>query len=201
MDDSIVDMLSEMIGDIAYECKVLQCTMRVTRFYGSFQVVWFNTSLDRVSDLHKQYQRLSDKHFMDADWRNWQVAYPPTEVTVYTQPLEFGRSVMLELDFFISFDDSESVKRGLAFGYEAVNMVLDDGGLFDRPYGGSDVQLRYPSDTAAGHVRGPAVRAQTSTSEHHGTGGWACRSTRPMVENRIVIHTPELSSPGVLAFP
>lgn len=43
---------------------------------------------------------------------------------------------MLELDFFISFDDSESVKRGLAFGYDAINMVLDDGGLFDRPYGG-----------------------------------------------------------------
>jgi FAD/FMN-containing dehydrogenase len=137
MDDSIVEMLSEMIGDIAYECKVLQCTMRVTRFYGSFQVVWFNTSLDRVPDLHKKYQRLADKHFKDEDWRNWQVAYPPTEVTVYTQPLEFGRSVMLELDFFISFDDSESVKRGLAFGYDAVNMVLDDGGLFDRPYGGS----------------------------------------------------------------
>ncbi|HEY5531536.1 MAG TPA: FAD-binding oxidoreductase [Candidatus Anoxymicrobiaceae bacterium] len=137
MDDSVVDMLSDMIGDIAYECKVLQSTMRVTRFFGSFQVVWFNSNLDRVSDLHKKYQRLADKHFKDTDWRNWQVAYPPTEVTVYTQPLEFGRSVMLELDFFISFDDSESVKRGLAFGYDAINMVLDDGGHFDRPYGGS----------------------------------------------------------------
>lgn len=49
------------------------------------------------------------------------------------QPLEFGRSVMLELDFLISFNDSESVKRGLTFGYGAINMVLDDGGLFDRP--------------------------------------------------------------------
>ncbi len=137
MADNIVEMLSEMIGDITYECKVLQCTMRVTRFFGSFQVVWFNTNLDRVAELHKKYQRLADKHFRDADWRNWQVAFPPTEVTVYTQPLEFGRSTMLELDFFISFDDSESVKRGLAFGYDAINMVLDDGGLFDRPYGGS----------------------------------------------------------------
>ena len=43
---------------------------------------------------------------------------------------------MLELDFFMSMNDSESVKRGLAFGYDAINMVLDDGGLFDRPYGG-----------------------------------------------------------------
>jgi FAD/FMN-containing dehydrogenase len=136
MEDSIVDMLSEMIGDICYETKVLQSTMRVTRFFGSFQVVWFNTNLDRVADLHKKYQRLADKHFRDNDWRNWDKPFPPTEVTVYSQPLEFGRSVMLELDFFISFDDSESVKRGLAFGYDAINMVLDDGGLFDRPYGG-----------------------------------------------------------------
>ena len=136
MPEFLLDMLTQLI-DICYEVKVLQVTMRVTRLFGSFQVVWFNTSLERVPELHKNYQRLCQKQFGDTDYRNWDKPFPPTEVTVYTQPLEFGRSVMLELDFFISMNDSESVKRGLAFGYDAINMVLDDGGLFDRPYGGS----------------------------------------------------------------
>jgi len=136
MTPALLSMLSELI-DIPYECKVLQVTMRVTRYFGSFQVVWFNTSLERVPELHKNYQRLNARHFGDTDYRNWEKAFQPDEVTVYTQPLEFGRSVMLELDFFISFNDAESVKRGLAFGYDAISMVLDDGGLFDRPYGGA----------------------------------------------------------------
>ncbi len=136
MPEFLLDMLTQLI-DICYEVKVLQVTMRVTRLFGSFQVVWFNTALERVPELHKNYQRLCEKQFGDTDYRNWNKPFPPTEVTVYTQPLEFGRSVMLELDFFISMNDSESVKRGLAFGYDAINMVLDDGGLFDRPYGGS----------------------------------------------------------------
>jgi FAD/FMN-containing dehydrogenase len=136
MPDFLLDMLTQLI-DICYEVKVLQVTMRVTRLFGSFQVVWFNTSLERVPELHKSYQRICEKEFGDNDYRNWDLPFPPTEVTVYTQPLEFGRSVMLELDFFMSMNDPESVKRGLAFGYEAINMVLDDGGLFDRPYGGA----------------------------------------------------------------
>ena len=57
MPDFLLDMLTELI-DICYEVKVLQVTMRVTRLFGSFQVVWFNTSLERVPELHKNYQRL-----------------------------------------------------------------------------------------------------------------------------------------------
>ena len=121
MPEFLLDMLTQLI-DICYEVKVLQVTMRVTRLFGSFQVVWFNTALERVPELHKKYQRLCEKQFGDTDYRNWSKPFPPTEVTVYTQPLEFGRSVMLELDFFISMNDSESVKRGLAFGYDAINI-------------------------------------------------------------------------------
>lgn len=75
MADFLLNMLSEII-DIPYECKVLQVTMRVTRWFGSFQVVWFNTSLERVPELHKRYQRLCIKHFADADYRNREMAFP-----------------------------------------------------------------------------------------------------------------------------
>jgi len=118
--------------------KIIQLTPRVERMTGCFELFWFNVAPDQVPDIARAFARLARKNFADTDPGKSDRPYPFEETTNYVQPLEFGRTVMLELDAYPNQGEPEGVKRGLAMARDAIPMICASGGLFDRPYGGVD---------------------------------------------------------------
>ena len=116
--------------------KIIQVTPRIERFSGMFELFWFNIEMDRAGELHRRFTKLARLNFQDTDPDKSELPFPPEEVTFYLQPLEFGRTGMLELDAFPNQAEPEGIKRGLKMASEAIPLILESGGLFDRPYGG-----------------------------------------------------------------
>ncbi len=116
--------------------KIIQLTPRVQRMTGSFELFWFNISMDQAPGIARAFQRLVRKYFAPADPEKSDRPFPPEEVTFYLQPLEYGRTGMLEMDAYPNQGEPEGVKKGLALAREAIEMICAEGGFFDRPYGG-----------------------------------------------------------------
>ncbi len=133
--EALHDMLKELLP-WKRVFKIIQVTPRLERFSGMFELFWFNIEPERAGELHRAFTNLARSNFKDTDERKGDMVYPPEEVTFYLQPLEFGRTGMLELDAFPNQGEPEGVKRGLKMAVEAITMILEHGGQFDRPYGG-----------------------------------------------------------------
>ncbi|MBK5092045.1 MAG: FAD-binding oxidoreductase [Actinobacteria bacterium] len=115
--------------------KIIQVTPRVERMTGCFELFWFNIAMDQAPDMARAFMKLARKNFADMG----PAAERPfafEETTFYLQPLEFGRTAMLEMDAYPNQGEPEGVKRGLAMARDAVPYICESGGLFDRPYGG-----------------------------------------------------------------
>ena len=133
------EALHEMLKDLLpwrRVFKIIQVTPRIERFSGMFELFWFNIEMDKAGEVHRRFTQLARRNFKDTDESKSELPFPPEEVTFYLQPLEFGRTGMLELDAFPNQAEPEGVKRGLKMAAEAIPLILDCGGLFDRPYGG-----------------------------------------------------------------
>jgi FAD/FMN-containing dehydrogenase len=118
--------------------KIIQVTPRVERMTGCFELFWFSISMDQVPDLARQFMKLTRKHFADTNPETSDRSFPYEETTFYLQPLEYGRSAMLEMDAYPNQGEPEGVKRGLAMARDAIPFICESGGQFDRPYGGEN---------------------------------------------------------------
>lgn len=116
--------------------KIIQVTPRVERLSGCFELFWFNVPMDQAPDMARQFMKLVRKNFADTNPESSDRPYPFEETTFYLQPLEFGRSGMLEMDAYPNQGEPEGVKRGMAIARDAIPFICESGGQFDRPYGG-----------------------------------------------------------------
>ncbi len=118
--------------------RIIRESPKIERIRGSFFINWFNTDLTKCGEIVREYKRLTtlnmsalipkDKHEL--------TYFPDDLVTIYVQPLEYGRTAMLECDFFPDQADPESMKRSIKNAFDVIKMTLDHDGQYDRPYGG-----------------------------------------------------------------
>ena len=116
--------------------KIIQVTPRVERLTGCFELFWFNIAIEQAAGFARQFMKLARKNFADTDPESSDRPYPAEETTFYLQPLEFGRSGMLEMDAYPNQGEPEGIKRGLAMARDVIPFICEAGGHFDRPYGG-----------------------------------------------------------------
>ncbi len=116
--------------------KIIQVTPRVERLSGCFELFWFNIAIDQAPDFAREFMKFARKNFADTDPESSDRPYPYEETTFYLQPLEFGRSGMLEMDAYPNQGEPEGIKRGLAMARDVIPFICESGGHFDRPYGG-----------------------------------------------------------------
>jgi FAD/FMN-containing dehydrogenase len=115
--------------------KIIQVTPRVERLSGCFELFWFNIAIDQAPDFAREFMKFARKNFADTDPESSDRPYPYEETTFYLQPLEFGRSGMLEMDAYPNQGEPEGIKRGLAMARDVIPFICESGGHFDRPYG------------------------------------------------------------------
>lgn len=118
--------------------RIIRESPRIERIRGTFFINWFNTSLENVGKMVSKYKRLTTqnmKGLVPKDREDLKY-FPDDLVTIYVQPLEYGRTAMLECDFFPDQADPESIKRSLKNAVDVMTMTLNQGGQYDRPYGG-----------------------------------------------------------------
>jgi FAD/FMN-containing dehydrogenase len=118
--------------------KMIQLTPRVERTTGCFELFWFNIPIDQAPDMARQFMKLARKNFADSGAYREDMTFAYEETTFYLQPLEFGRTGMLEMDAYPNQGEPEGVKRGLAMARDAIPFICEAGGQFDRPYGGEE---------------------------------------------------------------
>lgn len=133
--DTMLELLKDLIP-WKRVFKIIQVTPRVERLTGCFELFWFNIAMDQAADFSRQFMKLARKNFADTDPEKSMRPFPYEETTFYLQPLEFGRSGMLEMDAYPNQGEPEGVKRGLAMARDAIPFICQAGGYFDRPYGG-----------------------------------------------------------------
>ena len=133
--EAMLELLKELIP-WKRVFKIIQVTPRVERLTGCFELFWFNIAMDQAPEFARRFMKLARKNFADTDPEAADRPFPFEETTFYLQPLEFGRSCMLEMDAYPNQGEPEGVKRGLAMAREAIPFICEAGGLFDRPYGG-----------------------------------------------------------------
>ncbi|MFH1537490.1 MAG: FAD-binding oxidoreductase [bacterium] len=112
--------------------KITQHTPRAERLRGSFLIMWFNTTFGMLPKLARKYQAILNRELADTDPKSSKDAFPRECTAVYVQPTEFGRTIGVEFDVFWSPEDAECVKRTLPVGAMVTNMILDEGGWYER---------------------------------------------------------------------
>ncbi len=133
------DMMLELLKELVpwkRVFKIIQVTPRVERLSGCFELFWFNIPMGQAATFARQFMKLARKNFADTDPEKADRPYPFEETTFYLQPLEFGRSGMLEMDAYPNQGEPEGIKKGMAMARDAIPFICESGGMFDRPYGG-----------------------------------------------------------------
>ncbi|MHB8894228.1 MAG: FAD-binding oxidoreductase [Candidatus Geothermincolia bacterium] len=133
------DMMLELLKELVpwkRVFKIIQVTPRVERLSGCFELFWFNIAMNQAPHFARQFMKFARNNFADTNPETSDRPYPYEETTFYLQPLEFGRSGMLEMDAYPNQGEPEGIKRGLAMARDVIPFICQAGGHFDRPYGG-----------------------------------------------------------------
>ena len=133
------DMMLELLKELVpwkRVFKIIQVTPRVERLSGCFELFWFNINMNQAPHFARQFMKLARNNFADTNPETSDRPYPFEETTFYLQPLEFGRSGMLEMDAYPNQGEPEGIKKGLAMARDVIPFICEEGGHFDRPYGG-----------------------------------------------------------------
>ncbi|MHA1268966.1 MAG: FAD-binding oxidoreductase [Candidatus Helarchaeota archaeon] len=136
-DEKMIQFFNKILN-MPLALRIIIESVRIQRIRGSFFINWFNTKLDHCGKIVKEFKRITTKNLRSLvpEHRISIKKFPDDLVTVYIQPLEFARSVMLECDFFPDQADPENIKKSLTNAKEVIEMTLKNGGFYDRPYGG-----------------------------------------------------------------
>jgi len=136
-DEKFVDFFKNILKmPLAY--RIIRESPRIERIRGTFFINWFNTTLEDVGRLVSEFKKITTENMtgLFSKEREELTYFPDDLVTVYVQPLEYGRTAMLECDFFPDQADPESMKRSIKNAVDVITMTLERGGQYDRPYGG-----------------------------------------------------------------
>jgi FAD/FMN-containing dehydrogenase len=91
---------------------------------GSFQDLFFITTLDRVASFADMMSAIAPRH-----------SYPLDELGCYLQPIERGRACHLEFNLYHSLEDVEEQGSIQTLYRDAAQAMFKEGALFTRPYG------------------------------------------------------------------
>ena len=93
-------------------------------YKGACHDVFFHTTLNRIAEFTQAIEGVSSRH-----------GYPPEEIGVYFQPIEYGRACYCQYSFYCHPDDAKEVKRVKDLYMEVSELAIGMGGLFTNPYG------------------------------------------------------------------
>jgi FAD/FMN-containing dehydrogenase len=93
-------------------------------YKGSFQDIFFHTTLERVPNFTKGLIELSSNF-----------GYPTEDIGIYLQPLEYGRACFCQYTLPYDPNDQEDIKKVHHFFLDASERIIKGGGFFSTPYG------------------------------------------------------------------
>jgi hypothetical protein len=102
------------------------------RYKGSYQDLFFITTLEDVSRFVETMQRIAGAH-----------GYDPAEMGIYIQPIEYASACHLEFDFYYDGNSPTEVEKIEGLFDEAIRELLNLGAHFTRPYGKRLADLVY----------------------------------------------------------
>ena len=94
------------------------------RHKGSCQDIFFYTTLNKVPDLTQSLYHLADT-----------LEYSRRDIGFYLQPLERGRIAHCEYNFYYNPDDAREVGKIKTLYSQAIDLLVNGGAFFIRPYG------------------------------------------------------------------
>jgi hypothetical protein len=109
-----------------------QVTYWKNRLKGGCQSLFFITKPSRVSGFIDKTEELAARH-----------GYPLSDIGGYVQPIEHNRACHLEFNFFYDPASQAEVGKVRDLYAEAVQVLLDEGAHFTRPYGEELSKLVY----------------------------------------------------------
>ncbi len=94
------------------------------RYKGSCQDIFFHTTLNKVPELTQLIYQLADKY-----------EYPRRDIGFYLQPLERSRAAHCEYSFYYNPEEPNEVESMRSLYVDAVELLVNMGAFFSRPYG------------------------------------------------------------------
>jgi hypothetical protein len=91
-------------------------------YRGCCEDIFFLTTMEKIPLFHEVLRKLL------AD-------YGMTDAGFYIQPIEYGRACHFECDLYYNSSESKQVKVARDLYVKAIELLLDSGALFTRPYG------------------------------------------------------------------
>jgi len=114
---------------------------RVGRWKGSFQWMAYVVKMEKVPELEKKYRAIVNRYWIPTDYYGSPLA--TTTETALQGPYQYGRTVMLEYDFFYDQGNPEEVKRA-AVVYEKLHRMMIDSGAISCKVVSRALELQMP---------------------------------------------------------
>jgi len=93
-------------------------------YKGSCQDLFFHTVLTRIQEFAEMIGQVAARN-----------GYPISDIGFYIQPLERARACHYECNFYFNPEDSKALNRVRDLYVEAVEILIENGAFFTRPYG------------------------------------------------------------------
>ena len=100
---------------------------RVGRWKGSFQWMAYAVKLEKVAELEHRYKAIMNRHWISPDYYGSPMA--TTTDPALQGPYQYGRTVMLEYDFYYDQGNPEEVKRAAVVYGRLHRMMLESGAI------------------------------------------------------------------------
>ncbi len=104
---------------------------RVGRWKGSFQWTTHMVKMEKMAAMEKKYRAIMNRYWISPDYYGSPVATPTD--TALQGPNQYGRTVMLEFDFYYDQGNPDEVKRAFVVYDKLQRMGLDAGALGVKP--------------------------------------------------------------------
>jgi FAD/FMN-containing dehydrogenase len=98
---------------------------RVGRWKGSFQWTTHAVKMEKIAELEKKYRAIMNRYWISPDYYGSSLA--TTTDTALQGPYQYGRTVMLEFDFYYDQGNPDEVKRANVVVEKLHRMMLDSG--------------------------------------------------------------------------
>jgi hypothetical protein len=139
-----IEPASSIAGVSAYEilrmvAKPIEEPYWKLRYKGSFQDIFFLTTLDRVSVFVEVIYDIATQH-----------GYASSDISIYVQPMVQGTSCHCEFNLFYDPNNSKEKAKIRELYIKASEALMNEGAFFSRPYGAVvDMVYRRDAETTA----------------------------------------------------
>lgn len=114
---------------------------RVGRWKGSFQWMAYVVKLEKIAQLEERYKAIVHRYWISPDYYGPSSA--TTTDTALQGPYQYGRTVMLEYDFYYDQGNPEEVKRA-ALVYEKLHRMMLESGAVNCKVVSRSLELQMP---------------------------------------------------------